>query len=106
MAKYLIEARYTAEGAKGLLAEGGSSRRKAVETAVKKLGAAVECFYFALGDRDLIIIADVPDPVDAIAMNLQVTASGAATTSTTRLLTAEELDQATARAVPYRPATG
>jgi hypothetical protein len=30
MAKYLLEASYTAEGAKGLAKEGGSSRRKKI----------------------------------------------------------------------------
>ena len=34
MAKYLIEASYTSEGAKGLLKDGGSKRRTATEQAI------------------------------------------------------------------------
>jgi hypothetical protein len=37
MPKYLFEASYTAEGAKGLLKDGGSGRRTAVEQLVKGL---------------------------------------------------------------------
>jgi hypothetical protein len=35
MAKYLIEAGYSHEGLKGLVKDGGTARRNAVETAVK-----------------------------------------------------------------------
>lgn len=42
MPKYLLQACYTAEGLKGLLKEGGSKRREAVEQAAKNLGGAPE----------------------------------------------------------------
>ena len=42
MARYLISGTYTAEGAKGLLARGGSARRAAVEEMLKGLGGSVE----------------------------------------------------------------
>jgi hypothetical protein len=38
MPKYLFEASYTLEGAKGLIKDGGSKRRAAVEALVKGLG--------------------------------------------------------------------
>ena len=44
MARYLIEASYTAEGAKGLIHKGGSSRRATVNEIVKKLGGTIEAF--------------------------------------------------------------
>lgn len=102
MAKYLIEATYTADGAKGLLAEGGSKRKEAVEAAIKNMGAVVECFYYAFGERDLVVIVDAPDAISVAALNLQVAAAGGARTKTTALLTPQEIDQATKKAVSYR----
>lgn len=102
MAKYLIEATYTAEGAKGLLAEGGSKRKEAVESAINGMGAVVECFYYAFGDTDLVVIVDAPDAVSVAAINLQVAAAGGARTKTTTLLTPQQIDQATGRDASYR----
>ena len=42
MPKYLIEASYTSEGAKGLLKDGGSKRRQAAEQAIKSAGGKPE----------------------------------------------------------------
>jgi hypothetical protein len=42
MPKYLTVASYTAEGAKGLLKEGGSARRAVVETMMKSIGGKLE----------------------------------------------------------------
>ena len=47
MAKYLIQASYVGEGVKGLLKDGGSVRRAAVEKLAKSVGGAVEVFYYA-----------------------------------------------------------
>src|SRR5258708_38821107 len=56
MPKYLTVASYTAEGAKGLLKEGGTARRAAVEELMKSLGGRLEAFYFAFGDNDAYVI--------------------------------------------------
>ena len=61
MAKYLVEACYTAEGAKGLAREGGTGRRAAAAKAVEGLGGKVESFYYAFGDVDAYVIFDVPE---------------------------------------------
>lgn len=106
MPKYLVQASYTAEGAKGLLKDGGSKRRAAAEAAVKGLGGRVEAFYFAFGETDVYVIADVPDNASAAAISLAVSASGAVRTKTTVLLTPEEIDQAAKRTVSYRPPGG
>ncbi len=63
MAKYLIQANYVGEGIKGLLKEGGSSRRAAVEKLAESLGGTIEAYYYAFGDTDLFVIADMPDNV-------------------------------------------
>jgi uncharacterized protein with GYD domain len=102
MAKYLLQGSYTVEGAKGLLKDGGSKRRAAIEAMIKGLGGRLETFYFAFGDTDVYAIADVPDQVTASALALTVGASGAASVRTTVLVTPEEVDQAVKKTVKYR----
>ena len=102
MPKYLFEASYTAEGAKGLLKDGGTKRRAAIEEMARRLGGSVEAFYFAYGDTDAFVIIDLPDSASATAASLTVGASGAARVKTTVLLTPEEVDEAARKAVKYR----
>ena len=52
MGKYLLTASYTADGAKGLAKEGGTTRAEAAAQALKSVGATVDAFYFAFGDAD------------------------------------------------------
>jgi uncharacterized protein with GYD domain len=103
MPKYLIQANYIGEGLKGLLKEGGSSRRAAIEKLFESVGGKVEAFYYAFGDTDVFVIADVPDNVTAAAVSLTVNAAGAATAKVTVLLTAEEIDTAVKKSPSYRP---
>ena len=103
MPKYLIEASYTLEGLKGIMKTGGTARRAAVQQAVESVGGKFEVQYFALGDYDAFVIVDLPDHVSAAAIALAVTASGAARTKSTVLLTPEEVDQAVKKQVKYRP---
>jgi len=103
MPKYLVQANYVGEGLKGLLKEGGSSRRAAVEKLFGSVGGKVEAFYYAFGDTDLFVIADAPDNVTAAALSLIVNAAGTATAKVTVLLTAEEIDAATKKTATYRP---
>jgi len=44
MPKFMVRASYTAEGAQGLLKEGGTGRRAAVQKVVEGLGGKVEAF--------------------------------------------------------------
>jgi uncharacterized protein with GYD domain len=103
MPKFLIEASYTLEGVKGLRNAGGSSRRDAVAHALESAGGSLEHFYFAFGDNDAYVIADLPDAESAAAVALTVNSSGGATTKTVVLLTPEEVDAAAQRSVDYRP---
>ncbi len=102
MAKYLLEASYTATGAKGLIKEGGSARRKLVEEMVNKVDGKVEAFYYAFGETDVFVIVDVPDRVTAAALSLAVNQTGAVQLRTHVLMTPEEIDQAAKRSVGYR----
>ena len=95
MAKYLIKASHTAEGAKGLLEEGGTARRTAVEQALNSMGGKLDAFYYAFGETDLFCIVDLPDNAAATAASLVVNASGKASVQYTVLITPEEVDEAT-----------
>jgi uncharacterized protein with GYD domain len=103
MPKYLLEASYTAEGAKGLIAEGGSSRRKKIEQMIRASNGTLEAFYYAFGESDVYIIVDVPDAVTATALSLAVNQTGAAHVKTHVLITPEEVDQASRQTVNYQP---
>jgi uncharacterized protein with GYD domain len=102
MPKFLVKATYTGDGAKGLLKEGGTSRRTTVEQIAQRAGGRVEAFYYAYGDTDAYIITDLPDAAAALAVSLAVNASGAVRLSTTPLITAEEVDAAVKTSVAYR----
>lgn len=102
MPKYLFTGSYTAEGARGVLAEGGTGRREATERLVASLGGTVEAYYFAFGSDDFFLIADLPGHAAAAAGALTASASGAITTRTTVLLAPEELDAAVKLSPTYR----
>src|SRR5436190_16569016 len=104
MAKYLITGSYTVEGIKGVMKEGGSGRRKAVESAVNALGGRLETFYFAFGSPDVYTIVDVPDNITAVTLALEVASTGTVRTTTTVLLTPEEVDAATKKTLSFRAA--
>lgn len=103
MPKYLIEANYVGEGISGLLKEGGTSRRAAVDALFKSVGGTVEAFYYAFGDKDVFIIGDLPDNATAAALALKVNASGAAMCKTTVLITHQQIDEAVKINATYRP---
>jgi len=103
MAKYLFEAHYTTEGAKGVAREGGSGRRAALAKMAEGLGGKLETFYFAFGKVDAYVIIDVPDSVTAAAAALAVNQGGGATVRTVVLISPEEMDKAAKKSVEYRP---
>jgi uncharacterized protein with GYD domain len=106
MPKYLFQANYTAEGAKGIAKDGGSARRAAVQKAVAELGGRLEAFYFAFGGTDVYTIVDLPDNTTAAAMAMAVAQSGKASAKTVVLLTPEEIDAAAKKNVVYRAPGG
>jgi uncharacterized protein with GYD domain len=103
MPKYLAQCTYIGEGVKGLLKEGGTARRAVVEKMIKGLGGTMEAYYYAFGDKDLYVIADLPDNASMAAISLLVGATGTVVVKTTVLLTPEEIDQAGKKSIVYRP---
>jgi uncharacterized protein with GYD domain len=106
MPKYLFDVSYTAEGAKGVLANGGSARKAAVEAAAASLGGRLESLYFAFGSTDVYAVLDAPDNESAAAMALAVASSGAGSVRTVVLLTPEQVDAVAQKKVTYTPPGG
>jgi uncharacterized protein with GYD domain len=106
MPKFLLEASLTAQGVKGVRGEGGTARREAVKKALESVGGQLEALYFAFGERDVYVLADLPDNASAAAMAMAVNASGAVASRTIVLLTPEDVDAAANRSVDYRQPGG
>jgi uncharacterized protein with GYD domain len=103
MGRYMFHGTYSVDGVKGLLKEGGTGRRAAVEAALKSFGGRLESMYYAFGDTDVYVVVDGIDNVTAAAFSLGVGASGGfGRVNTTVLLTPEEIDQAGKKTISYR----
>ena len=103
MPKYLISGSYVGEGIKGLLKDGGTKRKEAVEQLIGSLGGKVESVHFAFGEDDFFVIAEVPDNVRAAAGSLIANSTGAVSAKITVLMTPEEVDQVAGISADCRP---
>ncbi|HET7212105.1 MAG TPA: GYD domain-containing protein [Terriglobia bacterium] len=102
MAKYLIQATYSAEGFKGVAKDKASGRKAALEKALAGVGAGLDAIYYSFGDYDVVLIVDAPDNATVAAVGMAACSTGLARTSTIPLLTIEEVDQAVKKSVKYR----
>lgn len=103
MAKYLFRANYVGEGVKGLMTEGGTSRRDAARAAIESVGGTLESMYYAFGETDVYGFCDIPDTASAVALSLLINSSGNVQINLTPLLTVAEVDAAAAKTPQYRP---
>jgi uncharacterized protein with GYD domain len=102
MAKYMIQAAYTAGGLKGLMKDKASGRKAAVTKAVEAAGGKMEAIYYSFGKADVVLIVDLPDNSTAAAFALTASATGLVRCTTTPLLTIEEADRALTKKVAYK----
>ncbi len=103
MGRYMFQATYSTEGIKGVLKDGGTGRRTAVEAAIKSLGGKLEAIYYAFGDTDVYVVVDGIDNATAAAFSMGVASTGALShLKTTVLMTHEEIDQAGKKTMSYR----
>lgn len=90
MPYYLIQAAYTAEAVAKLVRR-PQDRLGSIRPMFKKLGGSLEGAWFAFGDYDVVLIAEMPNNVSTAALSLAVAAGGALRSiKTTPLLTARE----------------
>ena len=103
MPKYLFEAKYTADGMKGVMKEGGSKRREAADQAIKSVGGRLESLYYAFGDHDVVGVVEFPDQASAAALSTAINSSGTTMIKLTPLISVDEVDQASKKMAQYRP---
>lgn len=101
MAKYLVQATYSAEGFKGVAKDKASGRKAALEKALASVGAKLDAIYYSFGDYDVALIVDAPDNATVAAVGMAACSTGLARTRTTPLLTVEEADQAIKKGIKY-----
>ena len=108
MAKYLVQAAYTSEAWKGLIAS-PENRLEAIRPVIEGLGGALESFYLAFGEYDIVGIVEFPDNVSEAAFSIAAAAGGALKSfRTTPLMSIEDGLEALRRAsgAGYRPPGG
>jgi len=102
MAKYLCYGNFVGDGLKGLVKEGGSGRVDAVKKLFESAGGKLESYYYAFGEFDYFIVADLPDNISAASVSLTVSASGFVRNNIAVLLTPAEMDQVAKKSPTYR----
>lgn len=106
MPKFLIKGTYTAGAMKGLKKDKASGREKSIAAACETLGGKLDAMYYALGDDDVLVVADLPSHLHAASFGVAVGAGGMASTRTVPLQTIAEMDKALGEDVKYRPPGG
>ena len=95
MPHYMIKGSYNAEGAKALMAEGGTARLEQAKGLIESLGGTLESMYFVWGTDDIVGFCEMPDDATAAAATMAVSSSGTVSVSITPLLTPGDIDAAT-----------
>jgi uncharacterized protein with GYD domain len=101
MPKYLITATYATEGVRGVIRDGGTGRRRAIEKLFQEAGGQLGELYFAFGEEDVYCFGDLPDNETAAGIAMTINADGRTKVRTTVLLTPEQIDTATRANVEY-----
>lgn len=107
MPHYLVQVAYSREGWEALV-EQPQDRIEAVRPSIERVGGKITNAYFAFGDYDVVIIAELPDNVSAAAIAMAFAGGGACkAVNTTPLLTSSEAVEAMKKASQsgYRSAT-
>jgi uncharacterized protein with GYD domain len=105
MAYYLIQVSYNNQGISDLV-KNPQDRSTAIRSVIEGMGGRIESFYFAFGDYDAVVIAELPDNASAAAFAMAVGAGGAMRSYKTTVLipTAEAVEaMRKASTLGYRP---
>jgi uncharacterized protein with GYD domain len=105
MAMYMIQASYAASSVAAMI-KNPQDRAAAIRPMVEKMGGKLHGLWFALGEFDIVVLAEAPDNVSVTAIAMAVGATGALSSyRTTALLTAAEAVEAMRKAggASYQP---
>ena len=75
MPLFITYASYSSSGAKGLV-DKPSDRSAVIKSMVEKAGGKYIAMYFTTGSNDVVLITEVADGSDAVALGMAVAASG------------------------------
>ena len=103
MPKYMWKVSYSIDGVRGIVKQGAVDRAAQIGQITAANGGTLEGFYFAFGDTDAYVVADLPGDTTAAAIALAVASSGAAGIETVKLLTPAEVDEARSIQTGYTP---
>ena len=98
MPHYLVQVAYSREGWEALVKQ-PQDRIEAVRPSIERVGGSIRDAYFAFGDYDVVLIAELPDNVSAAAIAMAFAGGGACkAVHTTPLLTSAEAVEAMRKA--------
>lgn len=90
MPVFITYASYSQDGIQGMLKK-PVDRTGPVKALLKKVGGKLLAFYMTTGDNDVVVISELPDGTDAVAIGMAVAASGAVSkVETVRAWTAKD----------------
>jgi uncharacterized protein with GYD domain len=90
MTMYLVKFSYTSETWARFVAN-PEDRREALAPLFEATGGKLHGLWYAFGDADGYVLAELPDASAALGTLVRVAASGAGSVSTTVLITVEEM---------------
>ncbi len=107
MPLFMLQVKITKESCEAFLAN-PQDRSSAMSQVFEAHGGKLHHYYFALGESDVVVIAELPDTNAAMAVALTVGATGSVSDyKTTPLVTAEDavtiMKAAAEKAQAYRP---
>jgi uncharacterized protein with GYD domain len=102
MPRYLFQATYSAEGIRGPEKDRAVGRKAALNKALESLAGKLEALYWTFGERDWVLLADLPDNASATAFSLSVSGTGLLRVVTTTLVSAEEMNDAIQKKVNFQ----
>lgn len=110
MPHFMHEWSFTAEQAKSLV-DRPQDRETPARQVVEAFGGRMLCYYFMLGKRDGMLVAEFPDTESAVACSMRVASSGAFSTFQTHaLMTSADAQRSMQKvkttAFGYRPPAG
>jgi uncharacterized protein with GYD domain len=76
MPLFITYASYSHTGVKGLVNK-PEDRSGAVKAVIEKAGGKLVALYNTTGSNDVVLVSELPDGSDAVAMGMAVAASGA-----------------------------
>jgi len=92
MGKYLFEVRIiNFDLARFQSSNYGAEWKQSLEDAVQNVGGTVDALYFALGDVDAFMVAEIPNAASVAELSLKILEGGDATLRTVVLIDTTEL---------------